>query len=282
MGLVRRRVRVKVVSGGGQELSLAQHGPAAQRGSPRGWPPPPVGLTLPVEGGACHRALSFNSLADLEAFMKVARMGLTKPLKEGDYDGLVEVMGHLMKVKERQVATDNMFEPLKQTIELLKTYGEEMPEETHVKLQVDSGQVPRRAGKRGEGRPGKRGGRPPSAGQGGGRRVCREEGRSASREEGREATHCWGPCSGGAGCLNRDKASRGACTINLPSGFRNPVECPHRGRDTEAASRVGPVGPPFNCWIKNAPVPHPCPRGRSALGAGDSGRRAGSVEAPQR
>uniref|UniRef100_A0A667HHJ3 Dynein axonemal heavy chain 17 n=1 Tax=Lynx canadensis TaxID=61383 RepID=A0A667HHJ3_LYNCA len=76
-----------------------------------------------------------NSLADLEAFMKVSRMGLTKPLKEGDYDGLVEVMGHLMKVKERQVATDNMFEPLKQTIELLKTYGEEMPEETHVKLQ---------------------------------------------------------------------------------------------------------------------------------------------------
>uniref|UniRef100_A0A2K6DCQ0 Dynein axonemal heavy chain 17 n=1 Tax=Macaca nemestrina TaxID=9545 RepID=A0A2K6DCQ0_MACNE len=76
-----------------------------------------------------------NSLADLEAFMKVARMGLTKPLKEGDYDGLVEVMGHLMKVKERQVATDNMFEPLKQTIELLKTYGEEMPEEIHLKLQ---------------------------------------------------------------------------------------------------------------------------------------------------
>ncbi|XP_063512627.1 dynein axonemal heavy chain 17 [Pongo pygmaeus] len=76
-----------------------------------------------------------KSLADLEGFMKVARMGLTKPLKEGDYDGLVEVMGHLMKVKERQAATDNMFEPLKQTIELLKTYGEEMPEEIHLKLQ---------------------------------------------------------------------------------------------------------------------------------------------------
>uniref|UniRef100_G3TNR2 Dynein axonemal heavy chain 17 n=1 Tax=Loxodonta africana TaxID=9785 RepID=G3TNR2_LOXAF len=76
-----------------------------------------------------------NSLADLEAFMKVARMGLTKPLKEGDYNGLVEVMGHLMRVKERQAATDTMFEPLKQTIELLKTYGEEIPEETHTKLQ---------------------------------------------------------------------------------------------------------------------------------------------------
>lgn len=77
-----------------------------------------------------------RSLADLEAFMKVARTGLTKPLKEGDYDGLVEVMGHLMKVKERQVATDNLFEPLKQTIELLKSYGEELPEEIHLKLQV--------------------------------------------------------------------------------------------------------------------------------------------------
>lgn len=76
------------------------------------------------------------SLADLESFMGVTRTGLKKPLKEGDYDGLVEVMGHLMKVKERQVATDNMFEPLKQTIELLKTYGEEMPEETYLKLQV--------------------------------------------------------------------------------------------------------------------------------------------------
>ena len=43
-----------------------------------------------------------------------------------------------MKVKERQTATNNMFEPLKQTIELLKSYGEEMPEETHVKLQVNS------------------------------------------------------------------------------------------------------------------------------------------------
>lgn len=86
----------------------------------------------PITGG-----LSPTSLADLEAFMKVSRAGLMKPLKEGDYDGLVEVMGHLMKVKERQTATDNMFEPLKQTIELLKSYGEEMPEETHVKLQVN-------------------------------------------------------------------------------------------------------------------------------------------------
>ncbi len=38
-------------------------------------------------------------------------------------------MGHLMKVKDRTSNTDEMFEPLKQTIELLKTYDQEMPEE---------------------------------------------------------------------------------------------------------------------------------------------------------
>uniref|UniRef100_A0A670I3M4 Dynein axonemal heavy chain 17 n=1 Tax=Podarcis muralis TaxID=64176 RepID=A0A670I3M4_PODMU len=75
-----------------------------------------------------------TSLQDLSTFMKEVNAGLTKPVKEGDYDGLVEVMGHLMRVKERQVATDNMFEPLKQTIELLKLYGEEMPEEIHMQL----------------------------------------------------------------------------------------------------------------------------------------------------
>ncbi|XP_043925655.1 dynein axonemal heavy chain 17-like [Protopterus annectens] len=75
-----------------------------------------------------------NSLTDLTAFIKIANAGLTQPLKEGDYQGLILVMGHLMKIKARQVSTDNMFEPLKQTIELLKTYGEEMPEETHQQL----------------------------------------------------------------------------------------------------------------------------------------------------
>ncbi|XP_067164351.1 dynein axonemal heavy chain 17 [Apteryx mantelli] len=75
-----------------------------------------------------------TSLQELENFMKEANAGLTKPLQEGDYDGLVEVMGHLMRVKDRQATTDSMFEPLKETIALLKTYGEEMPEEIHQQL----------------------------------------------------------------------------------------------------------------------------------------------------
>ena len=78
----------------------------------------------------------FFSLNDLAEFIKVADVGLTQPVEEGDYNGLVAVMGHLMAVKDRQTVTDEMFEPLKQTIELLKIYGQEMPEEVHTQLQV--------------------------------------------------------------------------------------------------------------------------------------------------
>lgn len=73
---------------------------------------------------------------DLVEFIKIADVGLAQEVEEGDYDGLVAVMGHLMAVKDRQASTDEMFEPLKQTIELLKTYGQELPEEVHMQLQV--------------------------------------------------------------------------------------------------------------------------------------------------
>ena len=69
-------------------------------------------------------------------FIKSADVGLTKDVQEGDYNGLVECMGHLMAVKDRTSATDAMFEPLKQTIELLKSYGQELSEDTHTLLQV--------------------------------------------------------------------------------------------------------------------------------------------------
>ncbi|XP_013068368.2 dynein beta chain, ciliary [Biomphalaria glabrata] len=76
-----------------------------------------------------------NSLKNLAQFIKTTDAGLQKPVAEGDYAGLVEVMGHLFAVRERQQTTDEMFEPLKQTIELLKTYDQEMPDEVHVQLQ---------------------------------------------------------------------------------------------------------------------------------------------------
>lgn len=79
---------------------------------------------------------SAPSLQELEAFIKETTAGLSKPVQEGDYDGLVEVMGHLLRVKDRQAATDGMFGPLKETIALLSMFGEEMPEEVHQQLQV--------------------------------------------------------------------------------------------------------------------------------------------------
>ena len=77
-----------------------------------------------------------SSLKGLSDFIKKTDSGLLKPVKENDYEGLVECMSHLFSVKDRQATTDDMFEPLKQTIELLKTYSQEMPEEVHLQLQV--------------------------------------------------------------------------------------------------------------------------------------------------
>ncbi|KAM6297516.1 dynein axonemal heavy chain 9 [Aegotheles albertisi] len=76
-----------------------------------------------------------HSLADLDEFIKTADKGLSKKVEKGDYDGLVEIMGHLLAVKERQSVTDAMFEPLKQTIELLKTYEQQLPEEVYEQLE---------------------------------------------------------------------------------------------------------------------------------------------------
>ncbi|NXU74079.1 DYH9 protein, partial [Oreotrochilus melanogaster] len=76
-----------------------------------------------------------HSLADLDEFIKTADKGLSKKVEKGDYDGLVEMMGHLLAVKERQSATDAMFEPLKQTIQLLKTYEQQLPEEVYEQLE---------------------------------------------------------------------------------------------------------------------------------------------------
>lgn len=76
------------------------------------------------------------SLSDLEDFIKVTESGLGQTVEEGDYNGLVEIMGNLMAVKERQITTDDMFEPLLHTIDLLKTYKQELPDAVYKQLEV--------------------------------------------------------------------------------------------------------------------------------------------------
>lgn len=66
----------------------------------------------------------------------MAEAGLGQRVEEGDYSGLVGVMGHLLAVKERQNSTDAMFEPLKQTIALLKVYEQELPDVVYKQLEV--------------------------------------------------------------------------------------------------------------------------------------------------
>uniref|UniRef100_A0A4W3K7X4 Dynein axonemal heavy chain 17 n=1 Tax=Callorhinchus milii TaxID=7868 RepID=A0A4W3K7X4_CALMI len=75
-----------------------------------------------------------NSLSTLKTFIEETNDELTKPMKEGDLEGLIKVMGYLKSVKDRQMTTDHMFEPLRQTIELLNSYNEELPEEVHAQL----------------------------------------------------------------------------------------------------------------------------------------------------
>lgn len=99
---------------------------------------------------AAHILFVLRSLADLEAFIKNRENGLLKKVEKGDFQGLVEIMGHLMALKERQSSTDDMFEPLKQTIELLKTYGQELPETVFEQLEVSAKSMFSNKGNRGK------------------------------------------------------------------------------------------------------------------------------------
>lgn len=72
------------------------------------------------------------SLNDLEEFIIYATKELSVELDEDDYEGLLQVMRVLNEVKAKQDAgTDNMFEPLRDIIDVLKEYGVDFPEETY-------------------------------------------------------------------------------------------------------------------------------------------------------
>ncbi|XP_006154552.1 dynein heavy chain 11, axonemal [Tupaia chinensis] len=76
-----------------------------------------------------------NSLNELQEFIKETDIGLQRELNEGDHDGLVDIMGHLLAVRSRQRTTDELFEPLKETITLLESYGQKMPEQVYIQLE---------------------------------------------------------------------------------------------------------------------------------------------------
>lgn len=78
----------------------------------------------------------FFSIAELEEFMLQAESRFQEPVCSGDYQALVQVMGFLLAIKNRQSSTDHLFEPVSEVVTLLEQYGETLPERVHVQLEV--------------------------------------------------------------------------------------------------------------------------------------------------
>lgn len=74
-----------------------------------------------------------SKLTDLSNFIHQADQGLLQIVNS--YENLVSIMAFLLQVKERALTTDVMFEPMKTTIDLLKYYDMDIPEEVNVLLQ---------------------------------------------------------------------------------------------------------------------------------------------------
>lgn len=77
-----------------------------------------------------------HRLQELDQFIEEALVQLNKPLIKGDYDGLVNIMGYLLQIKQRQDETDNLFEPIREVITLLKSYGLDLSDQVYALLGV--------------------------------------------------------------------------------------------------------------------------------------------------
>lgn len=77
-----------------------------------------------------------QSVRELSSFVQDTAQGLSKKVSDGDYAGLVDTMGHLMAIRDRQISNEQHFKPLKSTAELLKTYGQQLPESVYTQLEV--------------------------------------------------------------------------------------------------------------------------------------------------
>ncbi|TNN78182.1 Dynein heavy chain 11, axonemal [Liparis tanakae] len=77
-----------------------------------------------------------QSVRELSSFVQDTAHGLSNKVSDGDYAGLVDIMGHLMAIRDRQISNEQHFKPLQSTAELLKTYGQQLPESVYTQLEV--------------------------------------------------------------------------------------------------------------------------------------------------
>lgn len=78
------------------------------------------------------------SVRELSSFVVDTAHGLSNKVSDGDYAGLVDIMGHLMAIRDRQISNEQHFQPLQSTAELLKTYGQQLPESVYTQLEVSA------------------------------------------------------------------------------------------------------------------------------------------------
>lgn len=72
-----------------------------------------------------------NTLNELNVFVKENKKGLVGKIEEQGYEGLVKAMGLLHAIKHRSASIDKRFEPLRKTVNLLRQFGVELPDEVH-------------------------------------------------------------------------------------------------------------------------------------------------------
>ncbi|XP_008293045.1 dynein heavy chain 11, axonemal [Stegastes partitus] len=76
-----------------------------------------------------------NSLDELQKFIQATVEGLNHPLAKVDHRAFVEVMSHLLAVRDRQQTTDKIFGPLRETMNLLDRYGVTIPEQFYSQME---------------------------------------------------------------------------------------------------------------------------------------------------
>jgi dynein heavy chain, axonemal len=60
---------------------------------------------------------------ELENFISTSTNTLRLEATEEDFETLLKILSVITQIKEREVETDNMFDPLKEVVALLKTYN---------------------------------------------------------------------------------------------------------------------------------------------------------------
>ena len=71
-----------------------------------------------------------NSLQDMSNFIEDSDKELAEEVEDGDYDNLIRVMRVLLSVREKQPMYDGIFEPMENTIKLLREFEVDIPEKS--------------------------------------------------------------------------------------------------------------------------------------------------------